>query len=188
MTKRNTFHRILQHHLTPLEQALGCIVTERLMFMWTPRIVIGQVYAISLNRNGPVALRGTASLHLSVGQLCRVSEDSTVDNGPYRAQTVGYRYVISTSEGREILAFHWTPEADPSLATTLPHLHVGSVNISDSAPLAPKSFNKLHIPTGAVSLQSVVRFLIEEAGVEPRRVNWSEVLDQGQAQFTPRSR
>jgi hypothetical protein len=38
--------------------------------------------------------------------------------------------------------------------------------------------HKLHPPTGYVTLSSVVRFLIEDLGVLPRRPNWQAVLDR----------
>lgn len=99
-----------------------------------------------------------------------------ISDAAYKVQLVSYWYILSTLEEREILAFHWTPEADPAATITSPHLHIGSVNISDTAPLDSKTFNKLHIPTGYVSIQSVVRFLITDIGVQVRNPNWPEVL------------
>jgi hypothetical protein len=38
--------------------------------------------------------------------------------------------------------------------------------------------HKLHPPTGTVTAGSVVRFLVEDLGVVPRRPNWQAVLDR----------
>lgn len=188
MARRNTADEAYRKYFEPLERALGCIASERFSFVERGRFDVGPVYTLVLNRNNPVKLMGRIFITLAAGQRFRMVKDDNLAVGPYFVQLVSYWYEVSTTEDREILAFHWTPEADPSLMRTTPHLHVGSVNIAKDAPLAPKAFNKLHIPTGDVSLQAVVRFLIEEAGVEPRRADWSEILDRGQAQFELRSR
>jgi hypothetical protein len=39
------------------------------------------------------------------------------------------------------------------------------------------SLSQAHIPTGFVTLSDVVRLLIEELGVEPRRQDWRTVLE-----------
>ncbi|WP_156100800.1 hypothetical protein [Thermorudis peleae] len=40
---------------------------------------------------------------------------------------------------------------------------------------------ELHIPTGYVSLEAVVRFLIDGLSVAPQRFDWSEVLARNEA-------
>ena len=62
----------------------------------------------------------------------------------------------------------------------LPHLHVTSQ--AGTAAITRKQ----HIPTGRVSLESVVRFAIAELGVRPIRDDWGRVLDAGQAAFDAR--
>lgn len=41
----------------------------------------------------------------------------------------------------------------------------------------------LHLPTGRVSIEAVVRFLIQELDGEPRREDWEEVLDDAERPF-----
>ncbi len=176
MTGGNTPDEAFRAYAERVNHTLGCIASERVSITRTAGFDVGVVYTLALNRGAPVRLKGATPLNLSAGQRCRIVEDTTHDDGPYWVQVVDYWYVISNVTEREILTFHWTSEANPSVATTTPHLHVGSVSISDTAPLNPKTFNKLHIPTGYVSLQSVVRFLITDAGVPARRANWAEAL------------
>ena len=77
-----------------------------------------------------------------------------------------------------IIAFHWHPgrRGQPEF----PHLHVtsqaGSVQISA----------KSHVPKGRVSIESIVRFLIEELQVRPLRSDWERVLDEGERLFNAR--
>lgn len=188
MATRNTPNRAFRDYLDPLEQALGCIASERLVAMSPRPRDVGPVYTIVLNNNEPVVLKGKSPIRLSAGQLCRIIEYVGTGQVVYKVQLVGYWYILSSQEGREILTYHWTPEEDDALMITTPHLHVGSVNISDTAPLSPKTFNKLHVPTGVVSLQSVVRFLITEVGVEPRRADWSEILEEASEPMSARGR
>lgn len=73
--------------------------------------------------------------------------------------------------------FHWHP--GDGLAG--PHMHVRSL------PEDPIRLADLHIPTGRIALEHVVRFLIEEVGVVPIRENWREVLDAGERAFVDRA-
>ncbi len=176
MAKRNTPDSAVRQYLYPLERALGCVSSERLSAISRLRFEVGQEYSLVLNDGHPVSLKGEVPLLLTVGQIIRIDEVEPSNPMPFHVRIVKYRYVVSSASYREIVAYHWTPEADPAAMITTPHLHVGSVNISDTAPLDPKTFNKLHIPTGYVSLHSVLRFLITDVGVQPRRADWSELL------------
>jgi hypothetical protein len=63
-------------------------------------------------------------------------------------------------------------EVEPSSGrVTWPHLHAyGTNNAVD--------LHKLHPPTGPITAGLVVRFLIEDLDVLPRRPNWQAVLDR----------
>lgn len=45
-------------------------------------------------------------------------------------------------------------------------MHVGSL-VTTGSRFRRKDFNRLHIPTGPVSLAAVLLFAVEELGVEP---------------------
>lgn len=75
------------------------------------------------------------------------------------------------------LQFHWHP--GDGLAA--PHMHVRSL------PDDPIGLDDLHVPTGRIPLERVVRFLIEEIGVTPIRDTWREVLDDGERTFVERT-
>ncbi len=79
-------------------------------------------------------------------------------------------------EDREILAFHWHPIGLSDV--TDPHIHLSSKlnpidmgRDQDPLPLAG-----MHIPTGFVTLEDVVRLLITEFGITPRRDDWDALL------------
>ncbi len=95
----------------------------------------------------------------------------------YRVQTTRYRYEIQDSLERELLAFHWHPSGRSNVVH--PHLHLsGRLPPLDIGPRdAPIALGEMHLPTGGlVTLTDVVRLLITEFGVAPRRADWAAVL------------
>jgi hypothetical protein len=70
---------------------------------------------------------------------------------------------------RPIVSFHWHPIDSGRVGW--PHLHAYGTNQS-------VELHKLHPPTGMVTAGSVVRFLIEDLDVLPRRPNWQAVIDR----------
>jgi hypothetical protein len=97
-----------------------------------------------------------------------------------------YEFRLLDHHQTELLVYHWQP--GPQFAgPDHPHLHV-------SATLTPRvdavsqreiDLDKLHIATGTVSLASVVRMLITELGVAPRRDDWRDVLDRAEETLGP---
>jgi hypothetical protein len=97
------------------------------------------------------------------------------------ARIVSYEYRILDLDAREILAFHWHPAGYSNVID--PHLHLsGKLNPIDTGrgqeplPLAP-----MHIPNGFVTLEDVVRLLITEFGITPRRDDWDDLLRENRA-------
>jgi hypothetical protein len=45
------------------------------------------------------------------------------------------------------------------------------------------TLHKLHLPTGRVSIEAVIRFLIEDLEVAPLRDDWRAVLDRHEDLF-----
>ena len=80
----------------------------------------------------------------------------------------GWVYDVLDDEGKPILAFHWHPYAG---RVTWPHLHAHGVHES-------VELHKLHPPTGTITAGSIVRFLIEDLDVLPRRPDWQPVLER----------
>jgi hypothetical protein len=96
-------------------------------------------------------------------------QESRARPGWWEATIAGWIYEIRNAAGGLILAFHWHPHG--SGRVTWPHLHAYGAH--DSVDL-----HKLHPPTGHVTLSSVVRFLIEDLGVLPRRADWPAVVER----------
>jgi hypothetical protein len=79
----------------------------------------------------------------------------------------GYRYEIGEHPGPELVAYHWHLEGTSPV--TEPHLHA---RIRGSST----DLSKLHLPTGLVNPDAVIRCLITEFSVEPLRPDWQDVL------------
>ncbi len=64
-----------------------------------------------------------------------------------------------------------------------PHLHltrrIKPISLGDD--LEPLAVAKIHIPTGMISIEDLVRLLITELDVEPRRPDWNALLAESQA-------
>lgn len=105
----------------------------------------------------------------------------------YQTMTPSYDYQILDLHERELLSYHWHPGGVSPV--THPHFHVTSrvrpFDVDD--PTHPTrqphsiSFADMHIPTGPVLIENVVRLLIEEFGVVPLRPDWDEVLRENEA-------
>jgi len=132
----------------------------------------------------PVELRGKVPLTFSAGQNFEIIELD--ERGPYEVRTRAYFYAIATVEGRDILEFHWQPDAKPARdgerVVTAPHMHLGPAVAAVQTAIRPGTFHKAHIPTGHVTLQAVVRLLISEFEVEPLNTNWQIILDRTEAE------
>ncbi len=118
-------------------------------------------------------------------------EHGTLITSHERVYIVGSEYAIVLNSGdpfeledeAELLAFNWTPETQNSQEKRYPHLHIGVALLTADTPILAGVLHKRHVPTGRVSIESIVRFAIEELGTQPLIPNWNDVLDQGQRRF-----
>jgi len=100
------------------------------------------------------------------------------DRGPWKVRTAGYMYTVQSEAGDEVFSYHWHPQGESPV--TYPHLHMGHVKLDPDGMLLQKA----HLPGGRVSVESIVRLLIQDFGVIPLREDWESVLDSGEETFT----
>ncbi len=96
-----------------------------------------------------------------------------------RPVVAGYLYHLLDRSGREHLSFHWHPSGARS-RITFPHLHVSAAlrNSTPGGELDVLPLDKIHIPTGHLTLANIVRLLVVELDVTPRVQGWQERLDE----------
>jgi hypothetical protein len=169
----------LRQHIATTERALRCITEFRFMLRDRRRVTPNAAYLIALNRLDPVPLPGEEPIQLRVGQTVRVISDL---EGAFRTSFVQYTYELSMIDGQEILAFHWTPEGGPHGMVTFPHLHVGQAIVGGNAQFRPSDFHRAHVPTEDLTIESIIRFAIDELGATPLIEGWSQVLDRTEAE------
>lgn len=87
----------------------------------------------------------------------------------WRVRTDGYAYRANLDPDPKgyLLAWHWHPDSRPD-----PHVHVGAAGLRG-----------LHVPTGRVSFEEVLRFFITEMGLRPARSDWEAVLGETEERF-----
>lgn len=160
----------------PLKAVLGCITRETLL---------KRTVAKSEDENGfplqefffvknPVRLRDSA-LTFNFSQYFRVVWKNTA----FKVKTESYTYEIEDeTSGHELFAFHWEPNA-PNSKILFPHMHIGFVLKDEKLRLD----NKAHIPTGRVSVEDVVVFLISELHVIPLNPEWEKIIREKRHAF-----
>jgi len=89
----------------------------------------------------------------------------------WRVSTASYSYRLTrAADDTEIIAWQWHPSGHSPILE--PHLHVSD------GPLA-----KRHIPTGRVSIESVVRMLIRDLNAIPIKKSWEAILSKSEQAF-----
>jgi hypothetical protein len=166
--------------VSPLQDALRCVTQAPLSFQGDvsiSRLRAEQPYAVALRSLHPVPLGGTFGVELTAGQAFRIRRHLALSSS-FGIEMISCFYSIATADHIEILTFQWTPEATHSV--TFPHFHVGRAIVSDKTLVMPERFHKVHVPTGHVTLASVVRMAIEEFEVKPLTRRWSALLDDSE--------
>lgn len=95
--------------------------------------------------------------------------------GERKVLTEDYVYTLSADEAlqQELYSWQWHPGAWPE-----PHVHVGRRNPSLG------DLGKLHIPTGRVAFEQVLKFAIGDHGVLPARGDDAiDILDESLRRF-----
>ena len=125
-------------------------------------------HRLTINNGEPVTLGGHSQFKFGLQQNYRIVESEETGT-PWRVDVIGYDYVIYDAEQREVLLYHWHPRGNSPVET--PHLH-----LEQGAQVGRAEIRDAHLPTGDVSLNAVLRVLIEEMGVQPRRPDWDSIL------------
>ena len=125
-------------------------------------------HILEFNQGNPARLRGTSRLWLFFEQYYRIVHPE-ISGNLWAVLEVGYRYRIMDSDHREILAYHWHPVGQSPFISQ--HLHIGH-----GAMLEREELHTAHLPTGYVSLADIIRLLIRDLRVTPRRSDWQSIL------------
>jgi hypothetical protein len=118
------------------------------------------------------------------GSPLRLYIEHEVDTVSEPVQTASYRYVVQATDAHNswLLRWEYQRERPPGYPYPLGHLHVNSRFAEDTgAALASKPLPRLHLPTGRIPFELVLRHLIAEWGVRAKADDWSSILDESLA-------
>ena len=171
-----------------LVSVTSCVTTQRLTTLTT-------YYTPAENQtilfpDPPVALRapsgGPRGLLLDLSHVFAIDEapESVPFRRRWRVTTRMYQYRLLDQRERELLVYHWQP-GDAFLGPDHPHVHVSAALSAQVTAIDTEiiDLTGLHLATGRVSLEAVIRMLIEEFGVAPQRPDWREILARTEAVF-----
>jgi hypothetical protein len=121
---------------------------------------------------------GARRLHLTVKLAFAIVESDRKSAGQ-RVNIQMYQYSILDYWHKELLVYHWQPDV---VGPDFPHIHVSAALNAQIGALEQEqiALDKLHLPTGFVTLQSVIRMLITEFDIRPLRADWQTRLDVSQ--------
>ena len=113
--------------------------------------------------------------YLLAQQILGVRESSG-DGLPWLT-TLAYRYQWQSGADDGTWLVRWDYSRDPPVP---PHVNV---HFGRGVNIGGKDSHKLHLPTGRVAIEDVVRFLAGEAGVTCNSDGWPKILDEAAAIF-----
>ena len=111
------------------------------------------------------------ALKLYFGQIC---ESVITPDGLHTLRTIAYKYTL-TPEGSQEPVLRWEYLKSPPIGAEWCRHHLqGPVELQIHGHTV--SLNAMHMPTGYVAFEEVLRFCIVDLGVAPLSGDWDEVL------------
>jgi len=161
-----------------LSQLLNRTVTQAPL----TKLRVGTRVLVEFWQNGrPVCVRVGRGYHLYVGQTLEAIEET---RSRYRLKTVAYAYRIAEGPSfDDRCLFRWEYNAREYKDSLAPrhHLHIpAQLRCSGNRILDTE---ELHIPTGWITVEEVIRFLIQELDVKPKSKNWDALLCRSEEKF-----
>ncbi len=116
---------------------------------------------------------------LYLGQVC----DSVVGaDGLQTLRTIEYRYTLTLAGTDEpLLRWEYVRHPPPGAEWCRHHLQGRPVELQIHRHLVP--LDDLHLPTGYVTFEDVLRFCIVDLGVRPLHRDWSAILRESYEEF-----
>jgi hypothetical protein len=101
----------------------------------------------------------------------------------WRLRTLEYRYHLLESpdpNGRWIVRWEYVSRKRRHDLHPRHHVHIAAQVHTSAASL---DFDHIHLATGWVTVEEVIRFLIHDVGIEPKVHNWDELLISSEKLF-----
>jgi hypothetical protein len=157
------------------------LTDQRLIAISTMRGTLLGFYQQRMHRCANVG-RG---YHLYVGQTIESVER---ERGKFQVRTLAYQYRIT--EGPDFDApyiLRWEYNARELRDSFHPRHHFQAPVKRSLADGRALDFEKLHVSTGWVTIEEVIRFLISELEVKPKSADWDKILRESEERFRQRT-
>jgi hypothetical protein len=119
------------------------------------------------------------AVRLFIGQNC---EGIPVAEGR-QLITVKYKYMITLDERADAPLLRWEYERTPRRGGLYCRHHLQGPVTLDMGRAGAVSLNELHLPTGYVPIEDIIRFCIVDLGVEALSDNWDRLLRESYTRF-----
>ncbi len=174
-----TLHKAAQTFCKHANRILNRSVTKgRLIVIDVPPRVQIAFRQAGLPVEVPLQTRfGPIGLYL--GQVC----DSVVGrDGFHTLRTIEYRYTLTPEGAPEpLLRWEYTKFPPPDVEWCRHHLQGRPVQLNIHR--YEVGLNEIHLPTGYVTFEDVLRFCIVDLGVRPLHPDWSTILRRSYERF-----
>lgn len=119
-------------------------------------------------------------LFLAVAQQLQVKQ---LPDQTWRLHTLSYSYHLleeASPDSRWIIRWEYVSHFQRRDEHPRHHVHIATVV---DTPVGQMDLDKLHLSTGWVTIEEVIRFLIAEMGVKPKIGDWDDQLLKSEALF-----
>ena len=123
--------------------------------------------------------------HLFLAQTLEAEE--TVVNGlqKYRLRTLRYAYRITegpTLDSRWLIRWEYESPKIRPLLRPRHHIHINT-GVNCFGDRFTLNCSELHVPSGWIAIEEVIRFLIQELGLDPKSPDWDRHLHESEEKF-----
>jgi len=128
-----------------------------------------------------VAVKLGKRYYLYLGQTLQAKK---IEQGTYRLKTLAYAYRIAEGPQREdkwIVRWEYNSRDHQEGFHPRNHCHLPLDLVCFGNRML--SLNKMHIPTGWVTIEEVIRFLIHELKVKAKSAGWDKYLRESEDKF-----
>jgi hypothetical protein len=163
----------VERYANPIKYTLLCVTDAILGYS-------GGIYPspkdhnLSFVNSPPIGRLSGTGLSLFFSQNYSIAQSSAGEQD-WKVKTEGYIYRVDDESGAEIMSYHWHPSTE---YPKFPHMH-----LKKGSEVGRGELTRCHIPTGRMSIESVVEFLIKDFHVMPRYPDWRDVIDENRTAF-----
>jgi hypothetical protein len=137
------------------------------------------------NTDGEPCVDVGRGYYLYLGQTLQAKRESKKE---YSLRTMGYAYRIATGPKRnDPYVVRWEYNSRELLDALHPRHHCHLPVQLECAPNRRFNLDKMHIASGWVTIEEVLRYLFHELKVPPRAANWDKLLRDSEQTFRQRT-